>query len=361
MKVIKIKNMKNNHHKVELSIFSIIKFFFVVLCLVFLFMIKDVLAILFVALILSAAVDPLVDKWEKHKIPRGIGVLLIYMGMFAVLFLTVYLLIPPIASEIQQLSINFPDYYNKFLDTTSGIRTFSTDHGFAQNFDSWVETIRGNIPNAIKSVFGTVFNVFGGILSVFVVLVIGFYFTVEESSLKNAVKFFLPKKYHEHILALINKVQEKIGSWLVGQLVLCLIVGVLSYVGLLILGVKYALVIALFAAVGEFIPYLGPIISAVPAVFLSFVQSPLKGLLVLILFIIIQQLENNLLVPKVMQKAVGLNPIASMVAMLIGAQLGGVVGIILAIPVATAISVIIKEYWGTKEAIEKLENDAKSL
>jgi len=353
--------MKNKHTFVDLSLFSIIKFFLVIIALVFLYMIKDVLAILFVALILSAAVDPWVDRWEKYRIPRGISILLIYLILFSVLFCTVYLLIPPIANEVEQLSVNFPDYYNKFLETATSLRAFSTEHDFVENFDSWVATLRSNIPDAVKSVFGTVFNVFGGIISFFIILVIGFYFTVEEGALKKAVTFFLPSKYHQHILTLINKVQEKIGSWLVGQLILCLIIGVLSYIGLTILGVKYALVIALFAAVGEFIPYLGPIISAVPAVFLAFVQSPIKGLLVLVLFIVIQQLENNLLVPKVMQKAVGLNPIASLVAMLVGAQLGGIVGIILAIPVATAISVVLKEYWGTKEAIEKLEAEVKAM
>jgi len=121
------------------------------------------------------------------------------------------------------------------------------------------------------------------------------------------------------------------------------------YLGLLILGVKYALILALIAAIGEAVPYLGPIMTAIPAVFLAFVQSPIKALLVLILFILVQQLENHILVPKVMQKAVGLNPISSIIALLIGAKIGGIVGMILAIPVATAASVVIYEVWQVKE------------
>jgi predicted PurR-regulated permease PerM len=353
--------MKNKHTIVDLSLFSIIKFFLVIIALVFLYMIQDVLAIMFVALILSAAVDPWVDKWEKYRIPRGISILLIYLILFSILFFTVYLLIPPISNEFQQLQVNFPDYYNKATELFTSVQAFSSSHGLSQNSDSLMNSIRNNVPAAISSVLDTVYNIFGSIISFFIILVIGFYFTVEENALKRAVTFFLPRKYNEQTLSLINKVQEKIGSWLVGQLVLCLIIGSLTYIGLTILGVKYALVIALFAAVGEFVPYIGPIISAFPAVFLAFTQSPIKGVLVLILFIVIQQLENNLLVPKVMQKAVGLNPIASMVAMLIGAQLAGVIGIILAIPVATAISVVIKEYWGTKEQIDRLEKDVKQM
>jgi predicted PurR-regulated permease PerM len=178
---------------------------------------------------------------------------------------------------------------------------------------------------------------------------------VQEDSIKRTTRSLVPKRYQDFVVQLINKIQRKIGKWLKGQLILSLIIGVLSYLGLLILGVKFALVLALIAAIGEFIPYIGPVISAIPAIFLAFVQSPIKALFVLILFIVIQQLENHLLVPKIMQKAVGLNPIISVVALLIGFEVGGVIGAVLAIPVATAISIIIKEMFEEKETLGKIE------
>jgi predicted PurR-regulated permease PerM len=229
------------------------------------------------------------------------------------------------------------------------LKNFSAQHGVLKELDSGVSAIKDNLSQILGSVFSTVASVFGGIVSFFVVLVITFYMTVEETALKRTITFILPEKYHPFTLQLINKVQRKIGDWLKGQLLLSLILGILVYVGLLILGVQYALVLAVVAAIGEFIPYLGPVIAAIPAIFLTFAESPLKGVFVLILYVIIQQIENQILVPKVMQRVVGLNPIISIIALLVGAKIAGIVGVILAIPVATAISVIANEIWQARE------------
>jgi len=147
----------------------------------------------------------------------------------------------------------------------------------------------------------------------------------------------------------LTRAQNKIGMWLRGALTLGLIIGVFVYIGLTILGVKYALVLALLAAVLELIPYIGPPIAAIPAIFLAFSQAPIKGFLTLILYVVIQQLENNILVPKVMQKAVGLNPIIGVISLGIGFKIAGILGGILAIPVATAVSVFIIDFIELKK------------
>jgi predicted PurR-regulated permease PerM len=149
---------------------------------------------------------------------------------------------------------------------------------------------------------------------------------------------------------LVEAVQAKMGGWFRGQILLCFIIGLLYYIGLLIIGIESPLVLALFGGLTEFIPYLGPILGGIPIVFVAFVASPWKGLLALILLVIIQQAEGHFIVPKVMQKAVGLNPLISIIALLVGAQLYGILGALLAIPVATAVSVVYKEvrnYWPT--------------
>ena len=148
-----------------------------------------------------------------------------------------------------------------------------------------------------------------------------------------------------------NRMQKKLGLWLRGQLILCLVIFILTYIGLLILGVKYALIIAVIAGLTEFIPYLGPVLGAIPAVFIAFTQSPTLALFTAILYIIIQQIENNFLVPKIMQKAVGLNPIVSIVAIMIGFSVGGVVGALLSIPVATAGTVLVEDMLHNKHAM----------
>jgi len=351
---------------VDLSIMSIIKFFVVILALIFFYLIKEVLAILFVALILSSAFDPWVDALQKIKFPRWLSILLIYGVLFVFIGAIIFLLIPPMAAQFAELVKSFPGYYDKLKVALEGLKSYSAEHGLMGQIDSGINTIKNNLSGAFTSIFSTVAGVFGGIVSFFVVLVITFYMTVEESAMKKTLMFVIPEKYQPFILQLINKVQRKIGDWLKGQLVLSLILGSMVYLGLTILGVEYALVLAFIAAVGEFIPYLGPILAAIPSVFLAFTQSPVKGLFVLILYIIIQQIENNILVPKVMQKAVGLNPIISITAMMIGAKVAGLVGVIMAIPVATAVSVIIKELCQTEAKVEqidlnKIENLAKDI
>lgn len=342
---------------VDLSIFSIIKFFLVILILVFLYLIKEVLAIVFISLVLASAIDPWVDKLEKIKVPRWTSILFFYIFGALAVSLVVFLLVPPITNQVSELAQNFPKYTEKVSQVFTVIKDYSVEHGLMADLTAGINSLKDSLTTAAGSVFTKIFDLFGGLISFLVVLVITFYIASEENSLKKAVTFFLPVDSRAFVIQLINKIQSKIGSWLVGQLSLCFIVGLLAYVGLLILGVDYALVLAVVVACGEFVPFVGPIISTIPAVFLAFTQSPTKALFVLILFIVIQQIESNVLAPKIMQKAVGLNPIITIVALLIGAKIGGIVGMILAIPVATAINVVVHEIWGAKEEIVKLEEE----
>ena len=166
-------------------------------------------------------------------------------------------------------------------------------------------------------------------------MVITFYMTIEEDGLKKFVRSIAPIEYQPYLVQKTNRIQVKMGGWLRGQLILMFIIGSLTYVGLLILDVPYALVLAIFAGLAEFVPFLGPLIAAVPAVFFSFSDSPWKAFGVVIFYIVLQQLENQVIVPKVMQKAVGLNPIVVIIVMLIGAKVAGLVGILLAVPATT--------------------------
>jgi predicted PurR-regulated permease PerM len=145
-------------------------------------------------------------------------------------------------------------------------------------------------------------------------------------------------------LRLWTKIQNRLGNWLRGQLILSLVIFTLTYIGLSILQIKYALVLAMLAGSFELIPYVGPILSSVPAIFLAFVQAPYLALFVILLYFIVQQLENSLIVPKVMGRVTGLNPIVVLIAVLIGAKIGGIVGTLMAVPVATALSTFLYDF-----------------
>ena len=336
----------------DVSTLALLKVLVAITVVFFLFFIRDIILIVFVALILASAFDPWVDWMQKHKIPRGLGILFIYFVVVIILISAISLIIPPIANEVKELSKDFPNYWNSLMGSVNQFRDYSDTQGWSGQIQQSLDSIQSNIPNigtAAGGVFNTVFSFFGGIFSFFIVAVLTFYLTVEEHAMKRVLRSLVSVKYQPYVTHLMNRIQEKIGRWLRGQLVLSLIIFIISWFGLTILGVKYALVLALFAGVMELVPYLGPFIGAVPAIFIAFTQSPALALGVIILYVIIQWLENNLIVPKVMQKAVGLNPIITIVAMMIGFKLAGILGLILAIPVATAINVVLGDFMESKK------------
>lgn len=337
---------------INITTFTIIKIILVFLLLYFLYLIKDILAILFVSLILASAVGPWVDWMHRKKLPRSLSILFIYLVILSVVGSVIYLIIPPIAQEIGEISVNFPKYLEKIISTFSALKEYSAQHGILDSIKDSLGSVSSNLQKAAGGVFSTISSIFGGIFSFFLILVITFYMVVEESAVKKLVWSIAPEKHQPYIMQLINRMQKKIGLWLRGQLILSLVIFVLTYTGLSILGVEYALVLALIAGLTEFVPYLGPILGAIPAVFLAFTQSPTLALFVAGLYYIIQLVENNILVPKIMQKAVGLNPIVSISVLLIGFKVAGVVGAILSIPVATAISVFVQDLFDSKARAE---------
>ncbi|MFA4871463.1 MAG: AI-2E family transporter [Patescibacteria group bacterium] len=334
---------------INISSLTLMKVLFIIALVGLLFYIKSVLLIIFVALILASALDPWVDWLQKHKIPRSFSILLIYLVLLSVIGGIIYLIIPPIVKEVNQLTADFPVYWQNIIKTFADFQNYSDSHGWSANIQSSLKVLQTNIGGVAGDVFSTIFSFFGGVISFLIILVITFYLTVEEKSLKRLIRSLVPVKYQPYFTHLVNRIQEKIGQWLRGQLILSLIIFVVVFLGLTILGVKYALVLALFAGITELIPYLGPTIGAIPAVFIAFTQSPMLALFVILLYILVQFLENHIIVPKVMQKAVGLNPVVVIVAMLIGAKLAGILGVILAVPVTTALGVILSDFIEIKQ------------
>jgi predicted PurR-regulated permease PerM len=350
-------NMKNNNQPVYINISSlaIIKVIAIILLAVFLYVIRDILALVFVALIFASAVDPWVDWMQSKKIPRVLGILFIYMGLFTATGGVIYLLMPPIIEQLGDLSTRFPLILDRTISTFSSLKEFLTDHGILNEIKNYFSSLSPeNIQSAAANVITKVYDFILGIFAFFLVLVMTFYIVVEENALKKIVWSVSPEKYQIYIINLVNRMQKKIGLWLRGQLILSCIIFLLTYISLSILGVKYALVLALVAGMTEFVPYLGPLMASIPAIFLAYTQAPMLALFVAILYYIIQLVENNIIVPKLMQKVVGLNPIISIVVLLIGYKIAGIPGAILAIPVATAAKVFINDVVDGKITQEKI-------
>ena len=310
---------------------------------------RDVVAMVFLAVLLSALIDPFADWCANRHIPRGIAVLLVYVGL-ATLFIGVFVLLVPIVfQQSTQLIHSISDESGKFAQTYLNIKNYTVEHGFADNIRSSLESIQQGVAGAFSSVFSTLKGLVGGIATLFVVLVLAFYLVVEEEAAARFFRHLAPEEYQPYLAGLFTRMQEKVGAWLRGQLILGFLIATMVYVGLLILGVPYALLLAVLAGMFEVIPYIGPIVSFIPSSIIGFAQSTFTGLLVIGMYVLVQQFENHVLVPKVMQKATGLNPIASIIALLIGIKLGGFIGAVLSIPVATMCSVIAEDVFGHRQ------------
>jgi predicted PurR-regulated permease PerM len=341
--------MEERTTNVNISTLTIVKVVGVLLLLWFLFAIRDILLLLLISVIISSAIDPLADYLQKKRIPRGLSVLLVYTIFIGFIGLIVYLLVPPITEQFRQISES--NFYESFVSKIGVYKDNLNQSGLGRTIAENVQSWAGNISNTLSTtLLHTASGVFTGLISALTVLVISFYLTAEENGMKNFVKNLVPFKHQAYTLNLVTKVQRKMGSWVLGQVILSVVIFGVTYLGLSILKVEYALVLALIAGLLEIIPLIGPIIAAVPAVFFAFLQNPPLALAVIVLYIVIQQLENQVIVPVVMSKSVGLNPVVVIIGVLVGASLGGVLGAIIAIPIISGVSIFINDIWQEQQA-----------
>jgi len=328
------------YNDLDISTQVILKVVFVVLALAFVWVIRDILFMLILALILASAMDPMVDYFSERKIPRVVSVLTVYLLVLGLVGLVVYLMVPPVLEQFKVLRDNLPQY-SQMLQQRLGSFTGEGD------VSSYIQNMLAGLAASQVVVTGT-FGVFNGFFTLITVLVVSFYLVAEEKGMKNFIAALIPQEHEEFTIGVIEKVQTKMGHWVIGQIILSFSIFALSWVGLSILGLgEYALVLALVAGLLEVIPYIGPFVSAVPAIFIAFIQNPPLALGVAILYLIIQKIEGYVLVPKIMEKTVGTSPLVVLVALLIGFKLAGVIGLLIAVPLVGAVTVVVREVWSS--------------
>jgi predicted PurR-regulated permease PerM len=335
-------------NEIEISSGIVFKTILILLALWLLYLVLDVLALVFIAVIITSAMDPLVDFFQRKKIPRSATVLGLFLALFLLIGLAISFIVPPMISQFQDFSQNFPSYFQSVEVSFAHLNEYFQAKNINIDLQQLVSNFTGAFSNFSRNIFSQTVGMFSGFISIVVVFSLAFYMTVEEDGIKKFIISVSPDKYKRYSADLSSRIKEKIGKWMLGQLFLMLIIFALDATGLYLIGVPYALILGIFAGVLEIIPYVGPIISAVPGVILGFLISPTVGFLAILVYLISQQLESNLIVPQVMKKAVGLNPVTTIVALLVGARLGGVLGAIISIPVATAISLFINDLMEKK-------------
>lgn len=333
----KIKIMKQ---ELSISPKSIVWFFGSLLAIFMLWYIRDVIFLFFIVLLLFAAFNPLVNALERHHIPRFFSVITIYIIFLFVLALIIYAFIPPVVRQLQLLSEYLPTYFSQFKEILIKTQHFNfLNQGVQNSLDSLAQSLS----QLSQSAWAGVVSVFGGIVSFLVIVVASFYLLLYKSHFRQTILKLFPRKQRKLIRRILRRVVEKLGAWTLGEIVLCVIVGAITFIALSILKVKFALLLALLAGILEIIPAVGPVLAAIPAVAIALLVSPWQAFGVIVSYVIIQQVENHFLVPLVMRRAINLNPVLTIFALLVGAKLGGILGAIIAIPMLAVILVIWEE------------------
>ncbi|MGD0977325.1 MAG: AI-2E family transporter [Minisyncoccia bacterium] len=336
---------------INISTSTVVKIFAIGLFFVLVYLLRDVLLVLIFSIIIASAISPFADWLEKKKIPRLFSVLFLYLSVFALLVIILSLVVPFISMEISQLTVALPQFIANLSGALEKAQQSTNTHYF--DFFSEIQNLLDSFSQFLQvssqSVINLLINVFGGILSFIATIIISFYLSVMRRGIENFLKSVLPERYEDYVVSLWKRAEHKVGRWFQGQLLLALSVGVLVFVGLSLLHIKYALLLGIVAMILEIIPVAGPVISAIPGVILAFAQSPALGFWVLIFYIAIQQMEAHILTPLILGKSTGLNPIVVIIAVLIGGKMAGILGIIISVPIAVVIVEILEDMAKRKE------------
>jgi predicted PurR-regulated permease PerM len=349
--------MPENITKIEITTSTIFKGLLLIVLFALVYVLKDVLIIFLFALIIASALAPFANWLDSRHFPRLLGVLLLYLVVFGTVVVLSSLVVPYLSQEIGQLSVTLPEVINKLSTSLENVQKGSPQYlDFMSEIQNMLEALANYLQQNAQSIVGLVVDVFGGFFTFIAVVIISFYLAVTRKGIQNFLDAIVPEKYEAYIRDLWGRAEIKVGKWLQGQMLLALIVGLVVYVGLSIMDIRFALLLGILAMLLEVIPIVGPVVAAVPAVFFAFIQSPMTGVWVLVFYIIVQQLENHILVPLVFGKTVGLNPVVVIIALLVGQKLAGIPGMILSVPVATIIVEMLEDLVKIKEEQRKVAN-----
>ncbi len=311
---------------------AVATFFFILISAWLLWQIRSLVLVLFIAFIISSALFPAVKKLEERKFSRLIALITVYAVLITLLILLGVLIIPPIVTQTQRFAANLPfilESVIKFL----GLEAYA---------DQLTEALLGYASTLSGFIVRITVGIFSNTAELITVLIFAFYFLWERRILKEKLFSLFPNN-ETKLKTLLDRIEKQLGAYVRGQLALAFIVGSLSYIGLILLGMNYAVSLALIAGILEIFPIIGPIISMIIAALVGLSISPLMGISAAALFFLIQQLENNILVPRVMKQTVGLDPLVTLLALAVGGRLAGIGGALLAIPITVTGSVVIEK------------------
>ncbi len=336
----------NTVQKIDISSSTILRIFLMIAAFWMLYLIRDVLVMLLASVIISFTIEPLANRLRAYTIPRGVSVVIVYLVFLGVLAGAVTLILPALAQQMSQLAVQIPEVVHD-LEVKIGRIPGVDPASVVPQLQRALTAIGENLTNLGTTVIQRTRSVFSGLFSFLFVFVIAFYLVIEKDALKKLFRFIVPRQHMPYVEFILERIEKKLGQWVLGQVLLGVVVGVLVGVLLWAFGIKYALALGLIAGLLEVFPIIGPLISGGIGTILALSQSLTLGFVALAVYILVQQAENHFLTPKIMHRATGLNPLVTLLAVLLGGRLVGFVGVILAVPVAIIISILLSDFFST--------------
>ncbi len=323
-----------------------------------LYLARGTILILYISVLLAIGLGPLVHRIERavpagtRRLPRWFAILVIYMTVVGVLTVLGLLIVPPLIEQSRALWQQLP----RLLDNA---QDFLIRYGLLNHRITLEEAVRsapmpGDAVGAVGTVATALTAAVGGVVALATILILTFYLLVESDSLFAGFARLFPRADRPRVEEVSNKISTKVSAWLNGQLILGGTIGLTAAIGLYFLGVPYFYVLAMLAAVGEMIPVIGPVFAAIPAIAVALTVSPRVAILTTLFMVAQQQFENHLLVPKVMERQVGVSAVVVIVALLVGATLLGILGAILAVPTAAILQVVVQELLDERDRVADL-------
>ncbi|OEF98934.1 AI-2E family transporter [Vulcanibacillus modesticaldus] len=311
----------------------------------FIVFLKTLLLPFFIAIIISYLLHPIVTMLHNKGIPRSLAVLIIYFIFFGSLAIISFNIFPLLVAQIKDLGEQLPDIIGKLDRWLDGIRH---DHlnplpdSFQEGIDNSLENLEKRISESFSNITTWISNTIEVIITIFLVPFVAFYILKDYQILEKTIITLVPKRKRKEMIRLARDIDDALGNYIRGQLIVCMIIGVLAYIGYLFVGLPYALLLALIVGITNIIPYLGPFIGATPAVLVALSVSWQLAIKIVIVNLIVQIIEGNVVSPQVVGRRLHIHPLFIILSLLIGGQLAGIAGLILAVPVFAIIKVIIQ-------------------
>jgi len=341
----------NKEQVLDISWDTIFKIVVTIFFFYFIIQVKSILILFAFALIISMLFNPAIKFLEDFKIPKVFSVSIVYSSLFIFIGIVFYFILVALATEVESFAQVLPIYFQQFSPYLQDIGIYAFE-----DIISFFEDAKNSIAQLTSAIFNASFAFFGGVFTTFLVMTMAFFLSLEDKIVDRAVVLIFPKKYEKYVCSLWKKSQQQVSGWFLSRILSCIIVGLITIISALILGVKYPFSLGLIGGLFNFIPYVGPVIAGLFMFSITAIDSLTKAIFIVIVYGIAQLIENSILDPILSKKFVGLSPVVVILAITIGETLWGFLGALLAIPLAGIVFEFLKDFLDKKKREEDLLN-----